>query len=438
MARIGFFSMPWRGHLNPMLALAGELQLRGHSTQFFHLPACEKLIREQGQEFRAYGPPHWDPLEDPSGDLDPLDQRLEGKAGEPRGNPSGDPSSSRGAGLEGEKAIAAALRQTRALARVCLAEAGPVIQKAGLDLWVIDQLDYASACLAAALRAPFVTVAVTLLKNEEPDVPGFSGEEPERSASLRLSQLIQPYRDQLTEFRLSHGLGPFDYETLWSSLAQISQQPVQFEFPRKHLPKHFHFTGPFVRPQQRPAVDFPWHKLGSCPMIYVCFGTALRPDSQLLTLLVEACRPLPVQVVVSLGGRETQPLPASDDQAMVVPYAPQWELLQRAEVAIHHAGLNTTLECLSAGVPMLVLPRAHDQPGVAARIEWTGCGLWHRKGSLEVGLLRESLGKLLAESSFRQRAQEFKSIIKETQGLAKAADLIEQVIQTKQPALQPP
>lgn len=399
--------MPWRGHLNPMLALAGELKQRGHSTQFFHLPAYEKLIREQGQDFTPYGPTHLD----------------EADGGRPD--------------LVGEGAIAAALTQTRALARVCLAEAGPVVEKASLDLWVIDQLDYASACLAAALRAPFVTVAVTLLKNEEPGIPGFTGESPEHSAGLRLSRLVQPYREELSRFRLRHHLGPFDYETLWSSLAQISQQPEQFEFPRRNLPRCFHFTGPFLRPQQREPVEFPWHKLTAAPLVYACFGTALKPDSEILEQLVQACRLLPIQLVVSLGGLGEDPLPASGGQVLVVPYAPQWELLQKAEVAVHHAGLNSTLECLSAGVPMVTLPRAHDQPGVAARIQWTGCGLWLRTHRPDVALFRESLQKVQTEPGFRQRAQEFQRLIRETRGLARAADLIERVLQTGQPVLRP-
>jgi hypothetical protein len=31
----------------------------------------------------------------------------------------------------------------------------------------------------------------------------------------------------------------------YSQLAQISQQPAEFEFPRQHLPQCFHFTGPY-------------------------------------------------------------------------------------------------------------------------------------------------------------------------------------------------
>src|SRR2546422_7887921 len=61
-------------------------------------------------------------------------------------------------------------------------------------------------------------------------------------------------------------------------------------------------------------------------------------------------------------------------EPIVVEFAPQLELLKRAALCITHAGLNTALECLSNGVPMVAIPITNDQPGVAARIEWTGTG----------------------------------------------------------------
>ena len=57
---------------------------------------------------------------------------------------------------------------------------------------------------------------------------------------------------------------------------------------------------------------------------------------------------------------------------MVVDFAPQLELLDKAAMLITHAGVNTVLEALCRGVPMVALPRNADQPGNAARIEYAG------------------------------------------------------------------
>ena len=53
---------------------------------------------------------------------------------------------------------------------------------------------------------------------------------------------------------------------------------------------------------------------------------------------------------------------------LVVNHAPQIEILKRSSLCITHAGLNTVLESLSSGVPLVALPITNDQPGVAARI----------------------------------------------------------------------
>lgn len=61
-------------------------------------------------------------------------------------------------------------------------------------------------------------------------------------------------------------------------------------------------------------------------------------------------------------------------ESIVVEFAPQLELLKCAALCITHAGLNTALECLSNGLPMVAIPITNDQPGVAARSEWMGTG----------------------------------------------------------------
>ena len=91
--------------------------------------------------------------------------------------------------------------------------------------------------------------------------------------------------------------------------------------------------------------------------------------------IAQACVGLDAQLVISLGGGiNAASLPKLLGDPIVVNYAPQLELLQRAALVITHAGLNTTLESLSNAVPMVAIPISLDQPSVAARITWTGTG----------------------------------------------------------------
>ena len=67
---------------------------------------------------------------------------------------------------------------------------------------------------------------------------------------------------------------------------------------------------------------------------------------------------------------------------VVVRIAPQIELLKRAALCITHAGLNTALEALAQGVPMVAIPTGYDQPGVPARIAYHGVGEFVEIGDL--------------------------------------------------------
>jgi UDP:flavonoid glycosyltransferase YjiC (YdhE family) len=91
--------------------------------------------------------------------------------------------------------------------------------------------------------------------------------------------------------------------------------------------------------------------------------------------IAEGCAGLNAQLVLSLGGGLEQDQFASlPRDPITVPFAPQLELLKRAAVCITHAGLNTALESLTNGVPMVAIPITNDQPGVAARVRWTRSG----------------------------------------------------------------
>jgi MGT family glycosyltransferase len=114
----------------------------------------------------------------------------------------------------------------------------------------------------------------------------------------------------------------------------------------------------------------------------------------------------------------------------VVGYAPQLELLKKTTLTITHAGLNTALESLSNGVPMVAIPITNDQPGVAARLTWTGAGEFVPLSRLNVPKLRAVIQQVLTEDSYKNHASRLQDAIARAGGVSRAADIIEQVIST--------
>lgn len=84
---------------------------------------------------------------------------------------------------------------------------------------------------------------------------------------------------------------------------------------------------------------------------------------------------------------------------------------------------------------MVAVPVAHDQHGVAARIEWTGTGVRVPAAECEPARLRDAVETVLGNATFLESARRFQRIIAEANGLSRAADIIERVAATGLPVL---
>ena len=207
------------------------------------------------------------------------------------------------------------------------------------------------------------------------------------------------------------------------------------------MPAHFHFTGPFTDSEARPRSEFPWERLTGAPLIYASLGTLQTRQFGIFRSIAEACHGLKsqgqeAQLVISTGGGcdpcELGDLPGSP---IVVSYAPQLELLRRAHVTIAHAGMNTVLESLSFGVPLLAIPITNDQPGMAARVQRSGAGVVLPFRKVNPRDMRSLIERVLRDSSYGRNAARIKDAIANAPGLEQAADICETALTTGRPVL---
>ena len=173
------------------------------------------------------------------------------------------------------------------------------------------------------------------------------------------------------------------------------------------------------------------------PLTVTLFFSAVEvPPIQMLP--AEAVAPLDAQLVISLGAadQDVASLTARcPGDPVVVPAAPQLKLLDRATLAITHAGLNTALESLARGVPMVAIPITNDQPGVARRLEWLGLAEVVLPRRLTASRLRQGVERVLDDPSYRIRARERAAEIAGLDGVTRAADIVEQAFRTNRPVL---
>src|SRR5262249_7028131 len=245
----------------------------------------------------------------------------------------------------------------------------------------------------------------------------------------------------INEQRRAWGLPPIKgFNGLNSAPTQIAQLPAALELPGRRLPPGFHHTGPWTDADARAPVDFPWERIDrSRTLVYASMGTLQNRVLRTFRMIAEACVGLDLQLVISLGGGQDPALLAHlPGDPIVVGYAPQLDLIRHSALTISHGGLNTALESLACGVPMVVLPVTYDQPGVGARVEYAGVGRSIPIARLTLERLRVAVRTVLGDPADRVRAGLIGSSIEAADGLNRAADLIESAFGTRRSDDAPP
>jgi zeaxanthin glucosyltransferase len=407
MKRFGIFCLPGRGHIYPATALGRELRDRGHRVTVFNSAITRGLIRDSGLYFQQLG------------------GRSVSASNPRRQLPK------HGGGLNTVDVM-------YKHATLILTHGLESLQRETVDALLVDQADLAGGSVADALGIPFVSVSffppVYCHDANPPFIYGWSptsklfGQARIREANSLFCDLFSPIIDLVNSYRDPWKLPELkDLNDTFSTRAIISQMPKAFEFARIHMPDCLHYTGPFEDGAGRRRIQFPWERLNGLPIVYASMGTVRNSCVSTFQIIAEALARFDVQLVISLGGTGLVPedlLPLPGDP-IVVHYAPQLNLIAKSAVTICHGGMNTSLECVANGVPMIVIPVSDDQPGVAARIRKLGIGLVIPYRKLSVKRLEEHVRSLLVESKYRVAVEQMRDDIAKLGGLRLAADIVE-------------
>lgn len=405
-------------HVNLFLALGQTLTARGHQISFFGITDNEPKIRQAGFDFYSI-----DPDSMPPGSFTAMTQDM-GRRG-----------SMAGMRMQG--------RFDELRYESILTKSPELVRRAGLNGMIVDQAETCSGSVAEAAQLPWVTVSSALSMNIEAGVPPsftswtFSRNPLATSRNRFVYSVLKAAgvktRQIINRHRKRWGLRPItEINDAFSPFAQISQQNAEFDFPRRELPPWFHYVGP-IRPAARTPVSFPWEKLDGRPLIYASLGT-VNQHRRVFQCIAEACAGVEAQLVLSLGGAgEVEDFRDLPGGPVVVKFAPQIQLIEKAALTITHGGLNTTLESLAAGVPLIAIPINFDQFGVAARIRWTGTGDFIKPEHLTADRLRNAVTQVLNDWRFREAARRMRDSIARAGGSERAADIIEQVIERREP-----
>jgi UDP:flavonoid glycosyltransferase YjiC (YdhE family) len=161
---------------------------------------------------------------------------------------------------------------------------------------------------------------------------------------------------------------------------------------------------------------------GPPPLVFT-LGTAVGSDAgRFYETSLAAARALGFRAVcVGSGVPQAR---ENDSHTIALDYAPYAELFPRAAVIVHHGGIGTTGLAMRSGRPMLVMPRAWDQPDNAARVARLGIARVLPRHRYTAPRVVWELRHLLAEA-YTQRALAVRDQIGPEDGVRAACDAIE-------------
>jgi zeaxanthin glucosyltransferase len=403
--KLGFICLGLPGHLNPMTALARQLQARNHEVVFLYSSGAAGLPFVRNPE------------------KDHINENR--------------PETSKKQGQDAlQFSVRAVLTQTEAILKSLPA----IVEANGIDALIIDTVQFYAELGALQLGIPYVHVSTGVHHD-------YSGYTPlclygwphattpaalvrNREGVAKWANLLESANGGIKKHAESIGLKIDwnDLDSTVSPLALITQVPRAFDFESSHWPSQFHHTGPFHDGNGREKVDFPWARLTGEPLIYASMGTILNGQLDVFrTIAAAVAKNKNLQLVLSVGDQvDPKQIGPAPNNAIVARRVPQLELLKQTTVCITHAGLNTALESLAQGVPQLAIPVTYDQPGVAARIAHHKTGVVTSLDKLTADHLALRLEEVLTNPTYRENASKLQKAITEANGLSVAADLIEE------------
>src|SRR5215470_1464953 len=420
--RIGFLSLPVPGHLNPMTALARKLQSRGHDVVFMSLADFAPFVEAAGLPFVPCSEAAY-----PVGSLCKLVRRL--------------------SELSGEEALHFTVNSMMKGYTASLFESLPdTLSKAGVDGIVLDQYQPYVELVPMHLRMPFVQVSNALHVDYTGRTPicfvdwpfetGVDSLARNMEGVRRARMLLEPVTAEAQTYAKKVGLS-IDWNNPHSTLsphAWVTQCPREFDFGCAPDFPQFHYGGPFHDGCGRMDFDFPWQQLTGERIVYASMGTLQNGLIDIFRSIAQTAVGLKeLQFVLAVGG-QLDPKQLGDVPAnvVVVSHAPQIEILKRSSLCITHAGLNTALESLSNGVPMLALPITNDQPGVAARIANKKVGVVISADQASPGNFVTAIKRVLGDPAIRDNVRRVQKAIRGADGLAIGADTLERAFELEE------
>jgi len=413
VAHLVFFPFPEGSHLTAFLGLAAKLGAAGHRITFIVVPDAVEAVRARGHATVTYAE-----------DLYPPGTRERFMA-----HP----------GLVHGAQLLWGLRMNQPSTRALVEGLRP-------DLLLVDSMAYGAALAAYRSEIGVLLVSPIMSSARDPAAPPLSTAIVPGTLRARLAtRLAWARRDLARRVTVARQLvrrlveGTSTSDELGARLVnhtgsyprlvgfhELILCPAAFELPHaRRVPGQHHVEACIdVGREAGQALDL---EDDARPLVYCSFGVAPKSPARVrraarAALQAMAARPhLRMLIVLPPFMGDDVVLPANVTRRRFVP---QLAALARSALAVTHGGLGTVKECISAGVPMVVVPIGSDQPGNAARVAFHGLGRVLMPDTIDAVGLGAAIDAVLADAATRARVARMRDAFAAAEGEGRAVAVV--------------
>ncbi|AGK95791.1 macrolide family glycosyltransferase [Clostridium pasteurianum] len=394
MANVLFLNFPGHGHVNPTLGLVSELIKKGEKVTYFCAENFRERIEKTGAEFKSY-----------SGESNPFTKRRK---------------------MTSEPDISQFFDHMSEIIN-----SSDAIIKDILGQTKNTKFDY----IIYGAMFPFGNIIAQILKI--PSVSSF--------AVFATPKELMEQRKEFMDINLikNHPVNDI-YKKVSKQLEEIynikmpdsmfslffNKGDINIAYTSKYFVAHteyyddsFKFIGPPIY-DRKENLDFPFEKLEGKKVVYISLGTVFNnTNSKLYDIFFKTFANTDAVVVMAAYNVDLSEFNIPDN-FIIKNYVPQSEILKYTDVAITHAGMNSTSDLLYNNVPFVAIPIGADQPYMAGRASELGAAISLDKDNLTPDILKNSVKKVLTDPSYVENIKKISDSFKQTGGYKKAVEEI--------------
>ncbi len=318
----------------------------------------------------------------------------------------------------------------------------------GADLLLTHTAGFAGPIVAEILQLRWLSTAL------QPSV-FFSAYDPPVLAPAEWLRHLQPLGQW--PFRLARRYGRFETRRWLKPILELRRRLGLSNFANPLFEGQFSpqgtlalFSGHFARPQpdwpagtittgfifydkrgagfgsRSPAALESFLAAGPAPIVFTLGSSAVMHPGTFFGESIAAAQALGQRAVLLIGDLARQQAPAPTSPSIyITDYAPYSELLPRAALTVHQGGIGTTAQALQAGRPMLIVPWAHDQPDNAERLRRLSVSLTIKRDEYRSRKVAPLTEQILNNSAYAEKARNISRQLSVENGLRNACDAIE-------------